>query len=196
MSFLSLKYSYRVTVTKFIIVIIILAILIAVVTFPIINKSNDDFRIDFKSFTKDKFENPTIVEPNFVGIDEKDNTYNIKAKKAIKINKNIAIFEQVDANLVFGKDVIKVESAKGKFDNIEKILNLTDQVNITINDDNLITSEQFKIDTRNGIVTSNSKIKATGNLGEISSDTVKVTEKNRYIAFEGNVRVLIKPGKL
>lgn len=193
MSFFNLKYSNKVTISKIIILLIILLIVTAVIAFPFINKSNDDFRIDFKSFTKDEFENPAIIEPNFVGVDEKDNTYNIKAKKAIKLDKNNVIFEQVDANLVFGKDKIIVKSAKGEFDNISKILQLTDQVNITINQDNKITSDRFQIDTKNGIVTSESKVQASGRLGSISSDRIKVLEQNRYVLFEGNVRMLLKP---
>ena len=156
-----------------------LNILILFLFFFIIN-------ISFSEDSVTEIDNPKFSEK---GLDNKQ--YEIKAKRGLKSENSIKLFEVEGKYRTQDGIWVFIEAEKAIYDQISKIIELEKEIYLFSDNDDKLYADFGKFDIDNDIIELKQNVKHIRNLDIITSDNLTITENFGKLVYQGNVKTKI-----
>ena len=170
---------------------LVLGLMVLMFLYPLIKKSTT-VRIAFGNVDKGESAPTQMKNANFHGFDENNQPYNVTATVATQIDQNTIEFDKIngDISLNTGK-WINITADKGRLQVNEKLLSLTDNVEMFTDDGYEMRTQAMKIDVGKKLATSEVAVEGYGTLGTLNS-LGAVFDGNKHVAvFKKPVHVKI-----
>lgn len=138
-----------------------------------------------------------LVNPRFVGRDEKGRAFVLTAESAIRDRLDYQRVILTKPALVLdenGPDQLRINAADGVFHEQSNKLELSGGVHMEDADSSFDTAASL-FDTKTGEVVGSGPIQGAGGLGEIRAESYGVYGKGDTMVFKGGVRTRIEPNK-
>ncbi len=160
--------------------------------YPVIKK-NSEVRIAFTSTEKTEKPPPTqMVNANFHGFDNNNQPYNITAKKAVQIDNDNIVFDQINGDITLNNGVwLSVRAQKGSLEVKEHLLDLRGSVEMFNDQGYELHTDYIDIDIGNKIAITNQPVNGQGPLGILKSHGAVFDGTANTTTFKGPVFVTI-----
>lgn len=138
-----------------------------------------------------------LLNPRFVGRDDKGRAFVLTANSAIRDQKDYQRVILQKPALVLdenGPDQMRINGAEGVFHEQTGKLELTNGVRMADSKNAFATAASL-FDTKTGEVVGSGPIQGAGGLGEISAESYGVYGKGERMVFKGGVRTRLEPKK-
>jgi lipopolysaccharide export system protein LptC len=187
-------YSRFVQMMKFILPAVALALVILVIAWPYLQSNDLSFRLNFAALNAGQTEDPSMVNPRFLGIDKDNQAYSITADLARKLTEKDADVElempKADIALEDGTWLV-LTAENGIFKRLKKTLDLTGAVNLFHDSGFEFRTAKAQIDLESGTATGNVAVRGQGPFGDIYAEGFRLTEKGKTILFTGKSKLII-----
>ncbi|KKB96747.1 hypothetical protein SZ25_00181 [Candidatus Arcanobacter lacustris] len=187
------KYSRFVAISKKLSIVISVCLLLALM-FPFFDFSKSQIKLDIKSSDAPTIDNRSMVShPKFYGIDENDNKYEIIAARALEEIQDKISLDHPIANILFKDNIeLQINSNKGIWQQIEKVLEINQDVNIIYNKNYKAYTKSAIFDVENNLIIGADEINISGDLGKLKANGFRANTLDKKIYFTGPVAVIIK----
>jgi len=190
-------YSRFVSMMKFFLPIVALILISLVVLWPHLASDDLRFRIGFAAIKASVSEDPSMLNPRFVGTDAYNKPYSITADLARSIGKLGAIIElempKADVTLDNGTWLVLTANS-GLFEHLDNTLNLEGMVNLFHDSGYEFQTEKAAINMLSGVASGNMPIQGQGDFGLLSAQGFKLLDKGKTIYFKGKSKLTLHPG--
>ena len=135
-----------------------------------------------------------LLSPHFNSIDNKDQPYTIKAKRAIQgeANENLIILEEPIGDILLENGTwIAIEADQGAYRQDNQRLLLKGNVNLYHDQGYQLTTEQLHIDMENNTLWSKQPVSGHGPAGTIEATGMRGDNNTGVINFEGRAKLTI-----
>jgi lipopolysaccharide export system protein LptC len=192
----SLKtYSHFVRFSKLTLSLSVITILIFLVAIPLIAKRGSEMRLAFSNqneVKQEKSKQPAMMNPTFQGLDDKNQPYKIKAKRAVQQGDNVIALEDITADLVIGdKQWLVMQSQFGVYDLTKGELNLNGDVQLYHEAGHSVFTESATIITKKMQAIGNQPVQILSDLGRLRADSFKITNRGNNLLFNGHVHMIL-----
>ncbi len=188
------RYRNIVHALKIALPLLALALVITMVVYSVLFHPDGTIAI----FSGDGSEDGQIVmkSPRFVGTDKDNQPFEILASQARQHTDDRAIYEldDVNAKLQLNKGPeLRLIARKGVVDTNNQLLKLSGPIALSSSDGYLIHTDEARADLKNGLLTGQHPIEASGSFGTIRADGFSANRDDHTIHFVGNVSVHFEP---
>ena len=168
-----------------------------ILVWPYLKTEDIRFRISFAALTADQTEDPSIVNPRYIGIDKDNQSYSITADLARKLAQGSMSVElempKADITLEDGSWLV-VTAENGVFKRTEKTLNLIGAVNLYHDSGYEFRTAKARIDLAKGIADGDTPIRGQGPFGDLQAEGFRLIDKGKTIIFTGKSKLVLFPG--
>jgi lipopolysaccharide export system protein LptC len=145
-----------------------------------------------------KIENGKVVmeKPAIAGRNADGINYSMLAERALQDikNPNLITLENIKAAVPVNDELIaRVEATTADFDRSSDKLNLTTPFTILLSNGITAKFQTGKVDIKGGKLETDSPVSIEKEGASVVAHSLKMTDKGRVIAFEGNVRMNVDP---
>ncbi len=190
-------YSQFVVLMKFALPVVALILIALVVAWPHLQTEDLRFRIGFAALKASEAEDPSMVNPRYLGTDTDNQPYTVTADLARKLGEkstNVEL-EMPKADLGLEDGTWMVLTAKqGVYGRGEKILDLEGNVVLYHDSGYEFLTEKAKIDLNTSVATGKVPVVGQGPFGELQAQGFRLVDKGKTIYFTGKSRVVLYPG--
>ena len=190
-------YSRFVQMMKFLLPTVALLLIALILVWPYLKTEDIRFRISFAALTADQTEDPSIVNPRYIGIDKDNQSYSITADLARKLAQGSMTVElempKADITLEDGSWLV-VTAENGVFKRTEKTLNLIGAVNPYHDSGYEFRTAKARIDLAKGIADGDTPIRGQGPFGDLQAEGFRLIDKGKTIIFTGKSKLVLYPG--
>lgn len=172
-------------------------ILVAVIVALVIwiaedNNGESGARLVFSNVPKTVAMQNIMANPNYQGMDARNNPYTILADKATQLDTdNVALVNvRADMRLADGTWVA-LNSGTGHLNLKTKQLELHDGVNVFYEGGYEFRSDQAHVDIQEGSAYGNSPVEGQGPAGTLNSNSFSVQNHGQSVRFNGSVRMTL-----
>ena len=174
------------------------ALLIALIlVWPYLGSEDLRFRLSFAALTANENEDPSMVNPRYLGIDGENQAFSITADLARRLAEGSSAVElempKADITLSDGTWLV-VTANSGVYKQIKKTLELTGAVNMFHDSGYEFTTSKVRIDLEKGIAEGDAAVKGQGPFGDLSGEGFRLIDKGRTIVFTGKSKLVIYQG--
>lgn len=190
-------YSGFVRAMKFTLPTIALLLIILIVAWPHLNVSDARFRLGFADMTIRVSEDPSMINPRYVGSDKDDQPYSVTADIARKLAENAENIEleAPKADILLEDQTWLVLSAnRGVYERAEESLDLTGNVILYHDSGYEFLTEKAKIDLEKSAAEGNEPIRGQGPFGNVNAEGFRLINRGNTIFFTGKSKLVIYPG--
>ena len=190
-------YSQFVVLMKFALPVVAIILIALVVAWPHLKTQDLRFRIGFAALKASEAEDPSMVNPRYLGTDKDNQAYTVTADLARKLSENSANveLEMPKADLALEDGTWLVLTAKqGVYGRGDKILDLQGAVVLYHDSGYEFLTEKAKIDLNTSIAAGNDPVTGQGPFGELQAEGFRLVDKGKTIYFTGKSRVVLYPG--
>lgn len=143
-------------------------------------------------------ENGRIVmeKPAISGRNDEGISYFMNARRALQaiLNPNDIALEDIEAAVPIRGDLIaRVKGKAAKFDRATDKLDMTAPFVVTLSSGVVIDFKSAHLDPHAGLLESSQSVNVKAKDSTLVANSLKITDKGRVIAFDGNVRVVVTP---
>lgn len=190
----SQRYRSIVHVLKIALPLLALALIVTMVVYSVLFHPDGTIAI----FSGDGGEEGQIVmkSPRFVGTDKDNQPFEILASAARQHTDDRAVYELDDVNAKLQLNngpQLRLIARKGVVDTNNQLLKLTGPIALSSSDGYLIHTDEARADLKNGLLTGQHPIEASGSFGTIRADGFSANRGDQTVTFVGNVRVHFEP---
>ncbi len=190
-------YSRFVQMMKFLLPAVAVLLIALILVWPYLKTEDIRFRISFAALTADQTEDPSMVNPRYLGIDKDNQSYSITADLARKLAQGSMIVElempKADITLEDGSWLV-VTAKNGVFKRTEKTLNLIGAVNLYHDSGYEFRTAKARIDLAKGIADGDTPIRGQGPFGDLQAEGFRLIDKGKTIIFTGKSKLVLYPG--
>jgi len=190
-------YSLFVTMMKFLLPIIALALIVLVVSWPYLMFNDTRFSISFTALNAGNVEDPAMINPRFQGADKDRQTFSITAdiaKNLLKGGKSIELeMPKADISLEDGSWLV-LTAKSGVYVRQNGTLTLNEQVNLFHDSGYEFRTESAVIDLTKGTATGTVSVAGQGPFGNIKAEGFRLVDKGKTIYFMGKSKLTVYPG--
>ena len=187
-------YSRFVQTMKFILPALALALVILVIAWPYLQSNDIRFRLNFAALNAGQTEDPSMVNPRYLGVDKDNQAFSITADLARKLTEKGADVElempKADIALEDGTWLV-LTAENGIFKRLKKTLELTGAVNLFHDSGFEFRTAKAQIDLESGAASGNVAVRGQGPFGDIYAEGFHLTEKGKTIQFTGKSKLTI-----
>ena len=145
-----------------------------------------------------RIENGRVVmeKPAISGRNDEGISYFMNARRALQAiaNPNDIALEDIEAAVPIRGDLVaKVKAKAAKFDRATDRLQMTAPFTVTLSSGIVIEFQSAELDPHAGKMSSEAPISVKAKDSTLVANSLKITDKGRVLAFEGNVRVTVNP---
>jgi len=190
-------YSSFVRAMKFLLPGIALLLIGLIVAWPHIQVPESKFRIGFANLTVKEADDPSMLNPRYLGSDEKNQPYSITAEIARRLatGGNVVELDNPKADILLEDNTWLVLTAKrGIFGRESEILDLIGAVVLYHDSGYEFLTEKAKIDLEKSIVVGDQPIRGQGPFGNLEAEGFRLVDKGKKIYFTGKSKLTIYPG--
>ncbi|MBL6948805.1 MAG: LPS export ABC transporter periplasmic protein LptC [Rhodospirillales bacterium] len=174
------------------------AVLIALIlVWPYLRTEDLRFRLSFAALTANQNEDPSMVNPRYLGIDKENQSYSITADLARKLASGTPAVElempKADITLQDGTWLV-LTAKNGVFQQTKKTLDLTGAVNLFHDSGYEFKTSKADIDLEKGLAQGSAAVRGQGPFGEMQGQGFRLLDKGKTIVFTGKSKLVIYPG--
>ena len=190
-------YSGFVQLMKFLLPAVAVLLIALILVWPHLKTEDVRFRISFAALTADQTEDPSIVNPRYIGIDKNNQSYSITADLARRLAKGSMSVElempKADITLEDGSWLV-VTAENGVFKRTKKTLNLIGAVNLYHDSGYEFRTTKVRIDLEKGNADGDTPIRGQGQFGDMQAEGFRLIDKGKTIIFTGKSKLVLYPG--
>ncbi len=190
-------YSRFVNLTKFFLPVVALALVALVIAWPHLDSEDLRFRLGFAAIKLGVTEDPSMINPRFVGADKNDRAYSLTADLARRLSGEPARVElempKADITLSNGTWLV-LTADTGVFGSAEQKLNLSGAVNLYHDSGYEFRTQRAAIDLAAGQAEGNDPIEGQGPFGQLKADGFRLVDHGKVIHFTGKAQLLMRSG--
>ena len=190
-------YSRFVQMMKFLLPAMALVLVGLVLMWPYLRSDDLRFRLSFAALTAGETEDPSMVNPRYVGVDKENQAFSITADLARKLpgETTSVELEMLKADIVLDDGTWLVLTAEtGIFERSKKTLDLTGAVNLFHDSGYEFRTSKASIDLEQGTAKSTTAVLGQGPFGDLRGEGFHLTDKGKTILFTGKAKLVIYPG--
>jgi lipopolysaccharide export system protein LptC len=190
----SLRHRSLVHALKIALPLLALALVVTMIVYSLLFHPDGTIAI----FSGNGTEQGQIVmkSPRFIGSDKDNQPFEVIASQARQHTDDRAVVEldDVNAKLQLNKGPqLRLIAHKGVLDTNNQLLQLTGPIALSSSEGYLIHTDEARADLKNGLLTGQRPIEATGSFGTIRADGFSANKTEQTISFLGNVKVHFEP---
>jgi len=174
------------------------ALLIAVImAWPYLRTEDLRFRISFAAMTADETEDPSMVNPRYLGIDKDDQAFSVTADLARKLAGGTLSVElempKADITLKDGTWLV-LTAENGIYQRQDQTLDLIGAVNLFHDSGYEFRTTKARLDLEKGTADGDQAVHGQGPFGDLKAEGFVLVDKGKVIVFKGKSKLLIYPG--
>ena len=189
-------YSRFVQMMKFLLPLVALGLIGLVLAWPYLKTEDLKFRLSFAALTADKTEDPSMVNPRYVGIDKDNQAFSITADLARKLaaeSPNVEL-EMPKADITLDDGTWLVLTAEnGIFQRTKKTLELEGAVNLFHDSGYEFRTSRASIELDKGTARGSAPVRGQGPFGDLRGEGFYLIDKGKTIVFTGKSKLVIYP---
>lgn len=190
-------YSRFVNLTKYFLPVVALALIALVVAWPHLDSDDLRFRLGFAAIKLGATDDPSMINPRFVGADKSDRAYSITADLARRLSGDAARVElempKADITLSDGTWLV-LTADTGVFGSAKQKLDLAGAVNLYHDSGYEFRTQRAAIDLAAGQAEGNDPIEGQGPFGRLKAEGFRLIDRGRVIHFTGKAQLLMRSG--
>jgi lipopolysaccharide export system protein LptC len=190
-------YSRFVQMMKVLLPVVAALLIILILVWPYLRSEDLRFRLSFAALTANQNEDPSMVNPRFLGIDKENKAYSITADLArnLAAGSSSVELEMPKADITLDDGTWLVLTAKsGIFRQAKKTLDLTGAVNLFHDSGYEFKTSKAVIDLQKGVASGSEAVRGHGPFGEMQGEGFRLFDKGKTIIFTGKSKLVIFPG--
>ena len=195
-------YSRFVSMMKFLLPAIAVVVVLLVVLWPHLATDDLKFRLGFAAVKLGISEEPSMVNPRYVGADKEDQPYSVTADLARKISSGLSVkgvetleLEMPKADLMMKDGTWVVLTAEnGVFARASQTLDLKGAVNLYHDSGYEFRTDIAEIDLTSGAASGTAPIEGQGPFGQLQAEGFSLVDRGKTIYFTGKSKLTLYPG--
>lgn len=191
------SYSRFVQMMKLLLPAVAALLVILILVWPYLKTEDLRFRLSFAAVTADKTEDPSMVNPRYLGIDKENQTFSITADLARTLTAGASEveLEMPKADITLDDGTWLVLTAKnGVYKQLKKTLDLEGAVNLFHDSGYEFQTSKANIDLEKGLAGGDKAVQGQGPFGEMHGEGFRLADKGKTIVFTGKSKLVIYPG--
>ena len=189
-------YSRFVQMMKFLLPTVALVLVGLILAWPYLKTEDLKFRLSFAAFTAVQTEDPSMVNPRYVGFDKDNQAFSITADLARKLSGELSNVElempKADITLKDGTWLV-LTAETGIFRRTEKTLDLESAVNLFHDSGFEFRTSRAIIELEKGAARGTVPVHGQGSFGDLSGEGFYLIDKGKTIIFTGKSKLVIYP---
>ena len=190
-------YSRFVRMMKFLLPAVAALLIALILVWPYLKTEDIGFRISFAALTADQTEDPSMVNPRYLGIDKDNQSFSITADLARNLGQGSMSVElempKADITLEDGSWLV-VTAENGIYQRLEQTLKLTGSVNLYHDSGYEFRTAEARVDLEKGTAAGTAPIRGQGPFGDLQAEGFRLIDKGRTIIFTGKSKLVLYPG--
>ncbi|MCH8236857.1 MAG: LPS export ABC transporter periplasmic protein LptC [Proteobacteria bacterium] len=190
-------YSRFVQMMKFLLPAVAALLIALILVWPYLKTEDILFRISFAALTADQTEDPSMVNPRYLGIDKDNQSFSITADLARNLGQGSMSVElempKADITLEDGSWLV-VTAENGIYQRLEQTLKLTGSVNLYHDSGYEFRTAEARVDLEKGTAAGTAPIRGQGPFGDLQAEGFRLIDKGRTIIFTGKSKLVLYPG--
>ncbi len=191
------SYSRFVQLMKLLLPATAALLVILILVWPYLRTEDLRFRLSFAAVTANDTEDPSMVNPRYLGIDKENQAFSITADLARNLADKTTVVElempKADITLDDGTWLV-LTAQNGVFTQLKKTLSLEGAVNLFHDSGYEFQTSKANIDLEKGLAKGDKAIRGQGPFGEMHGDGFRLIDKGKTIVFTGKSKLVIYPG--
>lgn len=190
-------YSRFVNWMKLFLPFLAVLIIIMVAIWPHLKVKNNRFQIEFSSLKMGASEDPSMVNPRYIGTDNNSQTYSVTADLAKNLlqRDSAVILEMPKADITLEDGSWVVLTAEtGTYDRGAETLGLAGAVNMFHDSGYEFQTTKAYFDLAKGIASGAEPVKGQGPFGILKAEGFRLVQSDRTIHFTGKSKLILYPG--
>jgi lipopolysaccharide export system protein LptC len=193
----SAGYSRFVHATKWLLPIVAGALIVLISVWPYLRTQDLKFRISFAAFNAGEAEDPSMVNPRYLGIDKDNQAYSVTADLARRLTSealNVEL-EMPKADITLNDGTWLVLTADtGMFERAQQTLDLTGAVNLFHDSGYEFRTTKARIELAKGVAKGDQAVLGQGPFGDLKAEGFELIDKGKTILFTGKSKMVLYPG--
>ena len=191
------SYSRFVQLMKLLLPATAALLVILILVWPYLRTEDLRFRLSYAAVTANNSEDPSMVNPRYLGIDKENRAFSITADLARNLADKSTVVElempKADITLDDGTWLV-LTAQNGVFTQLKKTLSLEGAVNLFHDSGYEFQTSKANIDLEKGLAKGDKAIRGQGPFGEMHGDGFRLIDKGKTIVFTGKSKLVIYPG--
>lgn len=172
-------------------------LIILILVWPYLRTEDLRFRLSYAAVTANNSEDPSMVNPRYLGFDKENQAFSITADLARNLadKSTVVELEMPKADITLDDGTWLVLTARnGIFTQLKKTLILEGAVNLFHDSGYEFQTSKANIDLENGLAKGDQPIRGQGPFGEMQGEGFRLIDKGKTIIFTGKSKLVIYPG--
>ncbi len=172
-------------------------LVLLIFAWPFLQSEDLRFRLNFAALSGNQKEEPSMINPRFLGIDEENLAYSITADLArnLTFGTPSVELEMPKADIALNDGTWLVLTAKnGVFQEAKNTLDLNGSVNLFHDSGYEFQTKKAEINLKKGLAWGTEAVRGQGPFGELQGQGFSLLDKGKIIVFTGKSKLLIYPG--
>ncbi len=190
-------YSRFVQMMKVLLPAVAALLIVLILVWPYLRSEDLSFRLSFAALTANETEDPSMVNPRYLGIDGENQAFSITADLARRLAEGSSAVElempKADITLNDGTWLV-VTADNGVYKQIKKTLELTGEVNMFHDSGYEFKTSKISIDLEKGLAEGDAAVRGQGPFGDLSGEGFRLIDKGKTIVFTGKSKLVIYQG--
>lgn len=190
-------YSRFVQMMKVLLPAVAALLIVLILVWPYLRSEDLRFRLSFAALTANETEDPSMVNPRYLGIDGENQAFSITADLARRLAEGSSGVElempKADITLSDGTWLV-VTANNGVYKQIKKTLELTGSVNMFHDSGYEFKTSKVSIDLEKGLAEGDAAVRGQGPFGDLSGEGFRLIDKGKTIVFTGKSKLVIYQG--
>ena len=195
-------YSRFVSMMKFLLPAVAVVVILLVVLWPHLATDDLKFRLGFAAVKLGISEEPSMVNPRYVGADKENQPYSVTADLARKLSGGLSHkgvetleLEMPKADLMMKDGTWVVLTAEnGVFARARQTLDLKGAVNLYHDSGYEFRTDLAEIDLESGAASGTAPIEGQGPFGHLTAEGFRLVNRGKTIYFTGKSKLILYPG--
>lgn len=167
----------------------------AVAAWPLLQARIGRIPLGFATITQDEIDQQRMINPRYVGVDDRNQPFTITANSATKIDTkgNLVELEQPKADMAL-KDGhwVALTATTGTFSQDAQLIQLVDSVSLFHDTGYEFRTETAYIDVKAGTAYGQDPIQGQGPLGTLKAEGFRIYDKGERVVFTGRARMVLQ----
>ena len=176
--------------------VVAIFLVLLIFAWPFLQSEDLRFRLNFAALSANQEEEPSMINPRFLGIDKENLAYSITADLARNLsfgNASVEL-EMPKADIALNDGTWLVLTAKnGIFKEAKNTLDLSGAVNLFHDSGYEFQTKKAEIDLKKGLAWGTEMVRGQGPFGEMQGQGFNMLDKGRIIVFTGKSKLMIYP---
>lgn len=182
------RHSKRIKIIRWVLIVLAILLLLALVWQFTSQRAPTDIEVSPDESVK-------MINPRYSGRTDDGLPFFVTADEAVRRTANQKAVELVRPVLHFyrveGAEESQIVAETGTYDDVEKILNLRNKVDLKTDDGTHCISTHARIFAQNKIVEGDEPIACTGNFGQVNGNAYEILENYTVFVFKNGMDALL-----